>query len=465
MLVALPVSRASAQPGETPCERYGKHAITFVGTVAGPPVSRSFVVVPGQKPVQYQVTPMTIDRAYQGIEGSIAYVRSDAYMFESKDRPALQAERSYVVYGHKNLTMWVGPKSVEFAGENIVIPSKIVPLEDGANDAAFLESAALPSATGVIYGRLGRQDGPPVPPKYTPPMPGVTIRLESESSTTEMETRPDGSFLFDGVLPGPVTVTALLPDEAMVNGDGRIFVRPGGCAQLDLVAMPNGRIRGRVVNADGSPRTHQPVDLIELDSEDGRGERPTHTVQDGEFEFNGLPPGRYLVVVRITSAPENSPIPSTYFPGTANREHATPIVVGSGTVHEGIDVMVGGEFGTGELEIYVAGVTPADTLVVCRVKEDSANGSAYPALQVEPLLGPATPFSVLRLIEGERYKIAVEMTRAGQRFRSDTVRVGGRSTRQRITLTPNRPLPANPPLGECTDLERLRNSLEPRVKR
>jgi hypothetical protein len=221
-----------------------------------------------------------------------------------------------------------------------------------------------------------------------------------------------------------------------------------------------------VVNADGSPRTHQPVDLIELDVDDGRGERPTHTVQDGEFEFNGLAPGRYLVVVRIQGAPEaaGSSIPPTYFPGVTEREHATPIVVGHGTVHEGIDVMVSGELGTGELEIYVAGVTPADTLVVCRVKEDSANGSAYPEPHVEPALGTAAPFSVLQVIEGERYKIAVEMTREGQRFRSESVRVGGRSTRQRMTLTPNRPVPASPSLGDCTDLERLRDSVQPRVK-
>src|SRR5712692_9470005 len=64
--VLIPARRVSADDA-TLCDRYGTSAVTFVG-VAGAPIWHRIPFPPQGAPIPLFVTPMTVERAYHGVE-------------------------------------------------------------------------------------------------------------------------------------------------------------------------------------------------------------------------------------------------------------------------------------------------------------------------------------------------------------------------------------------------------------
>ncbi len=109
-----------------------------------------------------------------------------------------------------------------------------------------------------------------------------------------------------------------------------------------VATSPPGQVAGRVVRPDGLPQPDAQVVLAR------RG--PTGTLQqlawrartafDGRYEVVGVPPGRYLVLVRAIGADvaaDGRP-GATLFPGVPASEPGTPVEVLPGLSSEGIDV-------------------------------------------------------------------------------------------------------------------------------
>jgi hypothetical protein len=196
----------------------------------------------------------------------------------------------YLVYGFTNF-----PNA-----HDIVTPGPwLKPIEDATDDLAFLNQMASSRSGGTIYGRLV-MNGTSRPGT---PLAGVAIRFVSAGSTVETITADDGRYMVTGIPEGAVRIEPALPDG--LRGASGAVVRPGGCTSVTIVAELNGRVRGRVQHADGTPMTWM-VDAIPVDPKEAAlGTRRTSVRADknGDFEFVGLLPGDYLIGVICSGLP------------------------------------------------------------------------------------------------------------------------------------------------------------------
>ncbi|HEY1402646.1 MAG TPA: carboxypeptidase-like regulatory domain-containing protein, partial [Pyrinomonadaceae bacterium] len=133
--------------------------------------------------------------------------------------------------------------------------------------------------------------------------------------------------------PGSYQVTPDYPPHLSAdNGSQFAQVVARGCAQLNFYTYADARIKGRVLDAQGRPLPEVRVDLIPAGgSETAPGGLSAFTDQDGQYELKAIPPGRFLLGLNLSSAPdERVPYPRTYYPGVASATQATVITVSEG---------------------------------------------------------------------------------------------------------------------------------------
>ena len=124
------------------------------------------------------------------------------------------------------------------------MPGMVKPVEEAADDLAFLESVDSSSKTGSISGLLVQ--GSPFDVQNRKPLPGVTIRFRSHD--TAVETLSDDNGRYSVLLPdGLVRIEPLLPDHLV--GRGSAEIKNGGCTSHTVVVQFNGRVRGEVPQA------------------------------------------------------------------------------------------------------------------------------------------------------------------------------------------------------------------------
>jgi hypothetical protein len=206
---------------------------------------------------------------------------------------------------------------------------------------------AANSESGTIYGALNLESA--TGGHVSTPLASTRVRLTAPGYADDVATDADGIFVAFGVPPGTVTMTPLMTDQLAVTNRALLSMKVvgGQCTSVDLLAAPNGRIRGRIVGPDGKPRSGLPLHLVRSEPQWDRrlDERYTVTTDErGEYEFSAIPPGSYLLGHQIIGPhlvmPSQTLPPKTYYPGSADAAGANPIVVGNATQHDGIDFVV-----------------------------------------------------------------------------------------------------------------------------
>lgn len=120
---------------------------------------------------------------------------------------------------------------------------------------------------------------------------GLTERIRGQVSS-----RPDGSFVFAGLLPGTYQVTASLLGLAPATAEGV----PAGTRELRLRLERGGSLCGEVRDADtGKPVPGFSVIVWPVQGPVERGESITRSVFDaqGGYQVDGMAPGDYAVTV------------------------------------------------------------------------------------------------------------------------------------------------------------------------
>ena len=388
----------------TPCERFGTEPAVFVGEV-GAPTRHRIKPAPDFPPIEITALAVTVERSFRGVVASaVVYL----YPLDAAMVSAPVAGRRYLVYGSFNF------------GElkDVVMAVLIKPVDEAADDLAFLEFSDPTSKSGSISGVLIQGNMSNVDQKRKP-LPGVTIRFRSGASVVEAVSDDHGRYSVFDLPEGFVKIEPLLPDHLI--GNRNVEIRAGGCTPQVLVAELNGRIRGRVLRPDASPMTWL-VSLLPANPRGGyfdpRG-RSVRADQNGDYEFSVLPPGEYLVGVNLNRPPDNgAPFPATYYPGTVRRQDAVTVVVGEGTVHEGIDIKLSDPIRPEKLEIRIQDVAGSSSSVVCLqdiTTPPSAPGGTYRST-------PRTPV-VIDVLEGSRYRLMAHVEHPSGHLDSDTVEV------------------------------------------
>src|SRR5262245_10077945 len=108
------------------------------------------------------------------------------------------------------------------------------------------------------------------------PISGTKVTITGKNRSFESVTSQDGSYRVIGLPPGEYRVKADLPGNlALIDETGKDYVEAtipsGGCAIANIVAEPDGRIGGKVLDGDGHPVAGVFVDLVAADTRDADG--------------------------------------------------------------------------------------------------------------------------------------------------------------------------------------------------
>ena len=232
-------------------------------------------------------------------------------------------------------------------------------VEDAADDLSYLEKMDKVAGKTRISGTLisyqwsathGGADFKRVP--------ATKVRLIGEKGTYETVTNEAGVYEIYDLPPGRYRVEPNTPkgwtiDDHSAWGGGssgtredtegfQVTLTNGRHAYFDFFFMVDTRVRGRVLNPLGSPMKNACVNLVPTEGKVSEHFKKIDcTNDDGSFEIEEIPFGRYFIVVnaddRITSY---EPFRRFYYPNVYEREKATVVNITEGHVNEPIDIHV-----------------------------------------------------------------------------------------------------------------------------
>ncbi len=194
----------------------------------------------------------------------------------------------------------------------------------------------------------GLKDAPPgssilgslwLPPKQTPPSQiRITLRGPSNRDLTPDE---HGKYSANGLTPGTYLVTAALPSGFQSTPPKTVTVLDKGCVQVDWPVRFDSHIRGKVIDAAGTPVPHMFMVLSVHDTNYPNGRRQVDLASaddQGRYDFAGQPPGDYLITANSLGPSAHDPYPTEYYPGTEQADAATLIHLESSASLAGLNI-------------------------------------------------------------------------------------------------------------------------------
>jgi protocatechuate 3,4-dioxygenase beta subunit len=212
--------------------------------------------------------------------------------------------------------------------------SRTAPVERASADLGYGRSIA---SGGVALGRIGgrvvlRFRDLANRREREQPMGNVAVTIGAEHASGEARTDRAGVFSVAGLQPGVYGLRLALPADmrASVNPDRVELADTRGCAELKLAVIPDGRVRGRVLDAARRPLAGVTIDLTPragLQSTIAERLRTT-TGRDGRYELSGVPPGTFVVGINTRQEPDG--VPRVLHPGVVDPGSAAAAVVPAG---------------------------------------------------------------------------------------------------------------------------------------
>ena len=215
-----------------------------------------------------------------------------------------QAGKEYLVYLSTN------PKTHDLNPNSCVRWQDMSEAASKVSDLQMLRDLALNDGKGAIIGRfyLGGADMG----GGQAPMANMQVDLSLSGpmnrSTRSERLGSEQTFLIGGITPGDYSISAKAPAGAAVlpvpGAKDRLYIEPNRCQEVDWYMRVDSHIRGRVTDATGQPVEHASIGLFERGTREpdlakGRfapiARRTTDA--DGRYEFVGINPGDYSVVL------------------------------------------------------------------------------------------------------------------------------------------------------------------------
>ena len=379
------------------------------------------------KPQDYVVTPIDVEIRFRGEPKSVMLLSF----------PELTAGKSYLIYGE-----------YLFRGlSDVIIGSRTdrpLDVESATEELRYLSSAATSPDTTILGTLRFRTPGSE---KDRPPLAGIAIRASSEDWSAETTTIADGSYRFDDVPPGHVSLDARFSTPLTIGKAGSgVREARGGCLGWDLEAVINGYLSGHVLWPDGRPLAHALIKLLPVDpkqADAGPGRDLVVTDDAGKFDFRDLPPGSYLLRLDPQSAltpPQGFGYTTMFFPGTTDRALAQPIAIGLGSRLEGVDFQVSDPLPLGRLEVLLDSLVHQSDVYLC-VRDSAGEAS-------DPLLFGDRP-AVYGVLQGETYFIDIHANTPSGTIHSGFVKILGVAGPAFVTLKPD-PETAHPNGWDCS---------------
>jgi hypothetical protein len=283
----------------------------FVSTDGGPPVPALFNDL---------VVTLEVHRPWKGPAGDRIQVLTNdnsgscGYPFEPGVR--------YLVFAHRSRAD--GRWEVSLCGATVRY--------DGTGDtAAFLASLEKPPPGGRLLGTVRlvqtRLDGSSGPH----PLMDVPVRLIGAGGMRTTTAR-GGRYEFTGLPPGHYDIEPVPPQRYRALPSRAEIVNGHACAQADLRIRPAVGITGRAVGASGAGIPGLEIRVAGERFLEQPGSVPTvsaRTDELGDFAFDGLAPGRYILGVNLGGIPNRlHAFPSIIYPGALDPPHVFELSLG-----------------------------------------------------------------------------------------------------------------------------------------
>lgn len=311
-----------------PCQAFGAASAVFVGTVTDVRTRAAKSVDAARAEIDWTpvVVKFSVLQPFHGVEGAEVEVTTGqgggdcGYQFVKG--------ASYLVYAHggrdgKSLTTG--------------ICTRTQPLPQAAEDLEFLRGlgARGPGVSldvAVTRSRHSLKDGDA---KSLGGLADARVTIEGAGDTKEVRTDSEGHARLAGLKPGAYKIKLAPPEGLTTHQEEReVTIADRGCASVHFAVADDGRIGGRVADAEGRTAAGVLVTLVDADDPEGLHARHERTGEDGRYELKGLPPGRYLLAVNLNRYPDpNDPTnayPRTYYPGAAQRSQPEAVSLGAG---------------------------------------------------------------------------------------------------------------------------------------
>lgn len=302
-----------------PCQRFWTADAVFTGVVTS-------VTYSEDKKQQLSHATIVVERGFRGASGQVVLTGT---LLSTCHFSFIVGQR-YLTYAHRTAD---GSLTTSNCSGNKL-------LADAGEDLDYAEHLPPPGSGGRILGRvrlieqdlLDRRESRD---KYPA---GVAITVRNSSGVAlELQTDAQGQFEAAGLKPDKYSVSMNAPATARVYYDPpTVDVKDRACVPVFVAYQSNGRIQGRIVDANGLPATKVSVSVFPSKFTTKK-EYPEVSMQtkttdaDGRYEIGPLPPGDYQVGINVEwPARLESPYPPTYFPGVVTRAEAETITVREG---------------------------------------------------------------------------------------------------------------------------------------
>jgi 5-hydroxyisourate hydrolase-like protein (transthyretin family) len=422
LIFSAPPARACscAFGGGAPCQEYWRADAVFAGTVVS---SGKISVDHGSYKSDMRVLHMTVEQPIRGIQTAELDVITGwgggdcGYEF--------QLGKRYLVYAYRE------EKTNRLSTS---ICTRTRPLAEADDDLTFIRALPTSGMEGLVFGKVGRRnhhwkEGE----QWYKPVPDAELTIESETTQYQAQSDAKGNFRVEKVLPGKYLVKLKLPpglirnslrkDEGAAIVENEIEVAARGCAETDFYLESDTRVSGRVLDAKGNPAANLPLNMRGASSDQRNINTflSATTDTDGNFEFQIVPPGDYLLGFRImnSSQADDTPYPRTFFPGVNAKALAKVVSVKEGESLQRLVLQMPPQLTPRAVEGVVvwSDGRPATGASVYLNLIEEVEMTAFSSAQVDEQ-GRFT----LKLYEGMEYKVsATRQGSAGKYVQSDWI--------------------------------------------
>lgn len=360
--IAPVVSACTCVDSPSPCTAFQGTPVVFVGLVKS--IDEQTVDINRFGKVMKARVSLTahfeIEEALKNINGREVTVITGGgggdcgYNFKAGER--------YLVYGYRSedealnssmsRTVITGPDRPQAGASTVTtsICSRTQHVSTAQDDLDLIRAMLKGKPFARVFGvanefisKLGDVIGGKVEYK---PKSGLTI----QAGKFETQTDSNGRFRIDALPPGTYKLRLVMPEAygmqySFLRSEFDLKITPG-CwgTELDFTVAINGRIGGRIYDAQGKPVGEQvEINLVTLASANNPlasiEKRSEYTNKQGQYEFDRVPPGEYLMGINLAEVPDrDTPYPKMYYPASVDRDGAKIINLGKGEKLDNLDI-------------------------------------------------------------------------------------------------------------------------------
>ena len=327
-LLMTPSSVCFAQ-SYSPCEAYGHSASIFVGKVIGiEPVSIKINPIMGGGVFPGRIIRYSVEERFKGD----AKVTEEAVAGPSTaGQPDFKLGEQYLIYTFSPVRPY----------EPDIKAQRALPLSEASAELVYLRRLQKGEPVAGVSGKILQHTLDVINWKLSPVTPPANVRVlleNAEGLRRETKTDEKNTYRFDNITPGIYKVIISTPPGLYtpVPQPGVDLIRTP-CSQVDFWLQTDGRVSGKVIDADGKPAIYVGVSLIPVELLPADESLPTsrelhglgaQADDQGRYEIRGVPPGRYLLGVNLGPGPPEpgwNLFPRTFYPGTPDRSKAAII--------------------------------------------------------------------------------------------------------------------------------------------